>query len=156
MPRKRKRKSSEQLNQIASARKTKSESSKDPEDPDKNEFSFMKDEGGRPQKKKKKSIGRALAARWDNAIPEYAKTTLEACHSRLIRMRGCRSKFSAGSWKFWFYLYVFISVLAFQIFDGLSRFQALERTAKHQGMSRPRLEKKYDFFMKTGCVIVTQ
>ena len=62
MPRKRKRKSSEQLNQIASARKTKSESSKDPEDPDKNEFSFMKDEGGRPQKKKKKEYWQSLGS----------------------------------------------------------------------------------------------
>ena len=156
MPKKRKRKSFEQLDALSKGRnKRTEEADAEPQYSESTNFSFMKDEGGRPHKKKKKSIGRALAKRWDNKIPDYALNNLEAAHKRLIRMRGCRSKFGAGSMKFWFWLYLFISVLAFQIFDGLSRYQSLERVAKHQGVSCPRLSKQYDFYIKTGCVMVT-
>ena len=92
MPSKRKRKSFEQLDALSKGRNKRTEEGETkPEYSESTEFSFMKNEGGRPHKKKKKSIGRALAKRWDNKIPDYALNDLEAAHKRLIRMRGCRS-----------------------------------------------------------------
>ena len=154
MPRSKKRKSS--INNLSNARSSRHSNASDSKEEhvEASSFSFMKNEGGRPKKKKKVSLVRARSILWDNEIPHYAKNELEKTHARLASMRRCRSKFGAGSLKFWFFLYLFMSIIGFQLFDGLSRYEAIQKVAKHQRTSASRLAPKYDFFMKTKQVMV--
>ena len=161
MPRRSKKRKSSVSNAGVGRKKRQSKEadteSKIEEEVDPNAFSFMKTERGRPKKKKKASLVRARCIHYGHEIPTFAKNDLEKTHSRLASMRRYRSKHGGtgiGSIKFWFYVYLFMSILAYQIYDGYSRYESIKLVARNQRTSASRLAPKYDYFMKTKTVVV--